>query len=95
MTDLDVKITAVSTIQNPKTWSNGEVPRAFFTVETRGFSIRNCILVQRTKTGGLITLLPRGEHESGQRIIGCFDPQLMAIITSSAKRAFEAIGGKL
>jgi hypothetical protein len=95
MSDYDVNITAVGIIKNPKPWSTGEVARAFFTVETRGFSIRNCILVQRIRTGGLMTFLPKGEHESGQKVIGCSDQQLMATITSAAKRAFEAIGGKI
>jgi hypothetical protein len=95
MSDLDVTIVGVNRITKPRPWPNGDVPRAFFTVETRGFSIRNCILLQRKTSGGLVTLMPKGEHESGQRIIGCHDQQLLDIITSSAKRAFENLGGKL
>lgn len=95
MSDYDVTITGVSLIGRPKPWSNGDVPKAFFTVQTRGFWIQGCLLVQRPKTNGWIAALPRGGEENGQRVIGCNDPQLMDTITSAAKRAFEALGGKL
>jgi hypothetical protein len=52
------------------------------------------MLIQR-KSGGLITTMPKGELESGRRMIHCNDLQLLDTITSAAKRAFEALGGKL
>lgn len=94
MSDYDVKITGINIIHKPKQWLNGDKPLAFFDIATRGFNIVQCMLIQR-KSGGLITTMPKGELESGQRVIGCNDPQLMDTVTSAAKRAFEAIGGKI
>jgi hypothetical protein len=95
MSDYDVTITSVSIINKPKPWTNGDVVRAFFTVETRGFWIQNCLLVQRPRTRGWIALMPRRHVENGQRVVGCNDQQLIDTMTSAAKRAYEALGGKL
>jgi hypothetical protein len=94
MSDLDVKITGINIIHKPKPWLNGDKPLAFFDIATRGFNIVQCMLIQR-KSGGLITTMPKGELESGRRMIHCGDSQLLDVITSSAKRAFESLGGKI
>jgi hypothetical protein len=94
MSDLDVKITGININTRPHKWDNGDTALAFFDISARGFDIKSCLLIKR-KSGGLIMTMPRGEHESGRRMIYCHDQQLLDVITSSAKRAFENLGGKI
>lgn len=94
MTDYDVTITGIHRISKAQTWATGEKPLAFFAVETRGFEIRGCTLL-KNKNGGFFSLMPRGQTDTGARAVACHDQQLMDTMTSAAKRAFEAIGGKI
>jgi hypothetical protein len=94
MIDCDLTITGIHRISKPQTWAAGETPLAFFAVEARGFEIRGCTLL-KNKNGGFFSLMPRGQTETGARAVACHDQQLLDTMTSAAKRAFEALGGKL
>jgi hypothetical protein len=90
----DVTITGLNRITKPKAWNNGDTALALFDVDAGGFHLKQCVLIQR-KSGALASSMPRGDIEAGPRMIYCHDLQLLDTITSAAKRAFEALGGKL
>jgi hypothetical protein len=90
----DVTITGLNRITKPKAWNNGDVALALFDVDAGGFHLKQCLLIRR-KSGALASSMPRGDMETGPRLIYCHDLQLLDTITSAAKRAYEALGGKL
>ena len=87
-------ITGLNRITKPKAWQNGDTALALFDVDVRGFNLKHCLLIRR-KSGALASSMPRGDIEASPRLIYCHDLQLLDTITSAAKRAYEALGGKI
>jgi hypothetical protein len=95
MTDDTPIISGINIISRPKPWDNGDTALAFFNVLSGGFEICGCMLIKRKSGTSFFSVMPRGSNDNSLRAVLCHDKQLLDTITSAAKRAFEALGGKL